>query len=524
MKNNIQKTCAVVTCVALGLMLILPLLCFNRDKSKISVVENKRLAQAPTLWNNNGTLNTKFIGGFENYFNDNIGFKQEAVVADIALSYKLFRKLKIPDDIEGKDGHIFYIPNGDFSKYQGTGIYSDKDIDIMVNGLNTLKSYLSTLGIPFIFMAIPDKDVIYPEFFPEMVYQFSTERTFDRLFNSLNKETDIDASYIKDDLIKAKDSDLLYYRNYDPSHWNMNGAFVGYIALMTHIKKYFPFVKILQKENFIIEKIEHRGTLAYLSEFSILEDFFSLDDTIYSYTLKDGYHSQLSKDLPQNVELGTSLYNYYHYHNDSAAEKKTLFILGDSYIYDYLLNILAESFRDVYFINESYILTGNGTALFEEIKPDCVVFENVEHILNISIYKDMTKLFSMIAVDPEKINGLTEIEITPQVLVDTPHTENGKIYGENGGNKLHISGWTYEPNTHVAAAAVFLQLGGAYYMAQVVERPDLVNGLYPDMLWGGFQIDLPAENLKSGDLIKIIVCSADGKRRFLPVEYTYMQR
>lgn len=102
MKKN-KKKFAIITTILFLVILATPLLFINKERSKISVVENKNLASLPQLYDSNGKINKSFIGEFEMYISDNIGFKQEIVIADIAIQYRLFNIIKVPSFIMGKN-------------------------------------------------------------------------------------------------------------------------------------------------------------------------------------------------------------------------------------------------------------------------------------------------------------------------------------------------------------------------------------------------------------------------------------
>lgn len=108
-KNAIINSAFIVI---FALMLSLPILFINHEENKASKIENKMLAQRPELYLEDGSLNKLYIAEFEDYFNDNIGFKEEALIVNILLKDKIFGILDIPNWLVGEEGNLFYTSGG----------------------------------------------------------------------------------------------------------------------------------------------------------------------------------------------------------------------------------------------------------------------------------------------------------------------------------------------------------------------------------------------------------------------------
>ena len=72
---------------------------------------------------------------------------------------------------------------------------------------------------------------------------------------------------------------------------------------------------------------------------------------------------------------------YYHFYNDTIKKGKTIFIVGDSYVYAFMFPLLAENFKDVYFIYWDANIE-KISKLYKDSNPDYLVYEVVERMTN----------------------------------------------------------------------------------------------------------------------------------------------
>ena len=220
-------------------------------------------------------------------------------------------------------------------------------------------------------MPIPDKEGIYPEYYPESVVRVANSSRIDCLTEKMrSKEWFVN---VKDALLDNKGDKMLYYRNFDPTHWNMKGAWVGYKEIMSSITSVYDDVKMFTDKDVVITYEKGPGTLESLSSIKWMRDVMQFEDEIVSCIPLEGYRSE------QNNEPVIPLVDgqiYFQFSNTHINEGRTILIVGDSYIYSFLLPLLAESFSNVYFTN--FV---NAEVIFEMqdiIDPDIVLLESVD--------------------------------------------------------------------------------------------------------------------------------------------------
>jgi hypothetical protein len=364
-------------------MLIFPVLCINRDTEKILQMENKRVAQLPAVFTEERILKG-FCKSFENYLNDNIGFKELAVLANIMITHQIFGLYVEPHILVGMENHLFYVP-GDISNPSTLPPYDkvpEKELRYWMEEIVLMRDYYTERNIPFIFVTIPDKEEIYPEYYPISLGEPPYNTRLAQAVQYINEHSDVDAFDLTSDLMRAKnDSEsLLYYKSYDPTHWNMNGAFIGYQKIMEHLRVYQNDLYILSEQDFVIEQvpvIKRKGSYSY-DEFQ---------DIIYHYIPRNKYFAQLMNVQKQTISgkrglmEGDAPIQYpnicYYYKNSKCNNGKKLLIFGDSYIWCYILEFFAESFSEFLFCPTLHDKEKMKDAA-KAFNPDFVVYEIVE--------------------------------------------------------------------------------------------------------------------------------------------------
>lgn len=509
------KISSVLFIVIFISIISVPLIFINKNPEKISIIENKKLASFPKLTNEVGGVNNSFLSEFETYINDNLGFKEEVLVGDIAITYNLFKKLKIPNYIKGEDDNLFYTTNGaDIVTLQGRNLFSDYDLEKLSDGYLKMKNFFENSGASFYMMTIPNKEGVYPELYTKEVKDIATETRVDKMVTYIQDNTDINIFNMKQALINNKGNNMLYYKNYDCTHWNMNGAFIGYTEIMNRLSDRFPNMGSLNIDDFNVTVEKSKGSLAHLEKFDSINKAMSFDDYIYNYVVKNGYSAEISIEVPNGVELNAND-KYFHYLNKSKTDMPTMLIIGDSYIYSYILPILAENFSEIYFIN--FKSAKELMTMQNNIKADIVLYEFVERAFNPDISTELYKFIDS-RVEKYDINELPIVEDTPVINIDSLKVENNTLLIDTNSETQSIVGWTIDSKVEKLASDLYLKVGESYYKSSFFERPDLIS-IKEEYLMAGFSFDIPTNELIKSDNIQFIIISNDGTYQYQPVEF-----
>lgn len=347
-------------------MLVVPLITLNRSADAISEQENRPLTERPKLIRD-GAINTGITSEIESYLDDRIGFRNELISANAIMQYKVFDRMENGNRYRlGPDGEFHIIENNMLKDYQHLNLFSEKKLGSYVNSFQTVKDYLEGRGCEFYYMQCWDKQSIYPEYFPTSVNQYGDISRTDQLMTGLLNETDINVVPLKQVFIDNKPAYEVYSKYGDPVHWTQRGAFIGYTELMNALNKdREDKFKVLTEDDFDIT-VTDQGMSFYggvrRSNFS--EDFKR--KATYA-VLDEGYKE--SHPVFDGIKV-------YHYTNDEAGNDKKVMIVGNSFIVNYLMEDLAESFGETLMVWDD--IDTDSLAWIEEYDPDIVIFEMVE--------------------------------------------------------------------------------------------------------------------------------------------------
>jgi hypothetical protein len=234
-------------------MLILPHVFVDLRSGRISISENRMLANRPSLYDIKHSPGT-FIRQFDDWFKDSTGFREQLISL-----YQIIDKNKWLNNVVqytdgqyvyliGEEGHHYYAYVNGFliSKFQGKQFLSDEQLANMADKLEMNKTYLDRKGIPLVVMFCTGKESVYPEFYPKSIKQCPEPIQLDIITNYLKENTSVDIFNTRQALLAEKNNYLLYYKidtmaftgNF--AHYNQIGAFFAYRELMKHINIHFP--------------------------------------------------------------------------------------------------------------------------------------------------------------------------------------------------------------------------------------------------------------------------------------------
>lgn len=380
MDKKFKKVCEFLYIIGFVILISLPLLFINKDANAISFLENKKLAAPPQLFIDKN-INKNYIKAFETYVDENIGFKQQAIEYNLAFMYKWFDKIKIPNYVMGEHENMFYTNNGrGIEVWQGINKYTDDQKEYFTQCLENCNQKMLDMDCQFYLMGIPDKEDIYPEFYPKSILRSSEETPLDDLLLYVSENSDVRVLPMKQSLLEAKEetNEYLYYKSFDPTHWNNLGAWVGYNVLLDYIQEDCPEIQRIDREDIELT-FETSDTLEFLQKSDLLRNVMYMPDKIWHIELKN----------PNAKQAEDSEWNYV---NTNSSAKKDIMIIGDSYINSFdILPVLAESFQHVYYVHPSS--DTQIAELFLEYQPDFLVYEFVGRMFN---YDDAIKVMGIL--------------------------------------------------------------------------------------------------------------------------------
>ena len=309
-------------------MLAIPLVFVDLESDRISVIENRTLANRPFfsgIKNNPGM----FVRQFDDWFKDSIGFR-EKLINLYRKTDNIFGQNYYLDGTSivliGKQGHHFHTNNNRLLQiYQGKRWLDDVQLNELSNKLNDIQQYLSEKNIPFIVMLCADKESIYPEYYPDFVIRGPEPTSLDAVVEYLSTHTNnLDFFCIKERFLREKEDFLLYPKTgngWELLHYNETGSFIAYQELMKHIIKYFPDLEPFTLKNVNItysfngssnvtlkqEKNYEQTEARFFSDAIEFENKNSSLPTLLF--LRDSYADFFPNYLPQHFSRTTMLHN-----------------------------------------------------------------------------------------------------------------------------------------------------------------------------------------------------------------------
>jgi len=211
-------------------------------------------------------------------------------------------------------------------------------------------------------MLCPDKESVYPEYYPKSIKRGPEPIQLDIITNYLQKYTSVDILNIKQALLTEKDTYLLYNVSLgDLTHYNQIGAFFAYRELMKHINIHFP--QIIPYEPDGIE---------------ISYDEFGIPNV----SLISGFtYQKLDSSFFDNFIVNKEFTWANNAYENNSSNLPVILFLCDSYANEDLIGkYFAQQFAKAIFIHYASI-----RCIEEYItcyKPDIVVIESAERELN----------------------------------------------------------------------------------------------------------------------------------------------
>ncbi len=197
----------------------------RRSGPVISETENRYLAEWPRPGSSlAGWL--AFPTDAERYYDDHLGLRTWMLRGISLVELRLFGTSPSDELIVGKDGWFFFGDEQAVAHYRGVAPLSDAELKRWERVLLGRRNHLARLGIPFILVLVPEKNLVYPEFMPDSLPRFSERHPLDQLAKHLREQTDLTVVDLRGPLLRAKARRRVYHKT--DNHWNDVGAYVGY--------------------------------------------------------------------------------------------------------------------------------------------------------------------------------------------------------------------------------------------------------------------------------------------------------
>lgn len=343
-------------------MLYCPLLFSDKVGGGISVDENRYLAKFPQMSFHKGITEE-----LENWISDNAGGRTWLRSIYNYANINLLGSKR--DDVNFYiDDWVFLLNETTLQYLQNSDIMSDEEIEQFVENYEHIRVYLLEQGIVMGTLVFPHKVEAYSEKFTEFVNKINEKSNLDILREISENHQEFNLEVLYNGMVQKKEEGKMFYsKAYDTSHWNNQGAYWGYQMLMQLVKQELPEINILSENDLEVNSVQREKY--YNSK------VYREDDLAY-----DVVNPKAVLDLEwfkQNEYVSEDMWQSYKYYKNSDSTLPKIVIVGDSYVWMFMLPWIAESFSETVFIHQ--LDYKNFESIKNIIEPDIVIFSGLQN-------------------------------------------------------------------------------------------------------------------------------------------------
>ncbi len=272
---------------------------------------------------------------FENFFNDNYGFRKTLITLNSWILDNVFNQSPSERGLIGKDEWLYFDNNNSILDAQGLLKIDEKKFenaaDIFIKNWQKLKAQ----NIDYALIIAADKTSIYPEFLPDYIKTSTQNHRIDKFLKILKqKNSDFPVLDLRKILLIAKKNEIIYHKT--DTHWNRRGAHYGYVEIM---KKFG--LKYNSRADF--EDVEGGYYVGDISHIMNIE------------AKNIDYNLRFKKPiLFSQINLSEEIRKKFHkpdFFKNQDQSLPILLVYKDSF-FDNMLYFFAQNFSKSYFINE----------------------------------------------------------------------------------------------------------------------------------------------------------------------------
>jgi alginate O-acetyltransferase complex protein AlgJ len=199
--------------------------------------ENRTLAPFPVLEPTWASI-AAFPPAFDTWFQDHFAFRSTLVRWHGEVLYFWLRTSPSTQVTLGKDGWLYYYDDSGMEDYVNQPLLRPGEVENWRNAIVRARDWCRAHGIAYLFTVLPDKHVVYPEFYPPAIRRQSPTSRADQILDAV-KDTGAIVD-VREPLAAAKSRERLYHLT--DTHWNDRGAFAAYTSIIDAIRRQVPSV------------------------------------------------------------------------------------------------------------------------------------------------------------------------------------------------------------------------------------------------------------------------------------------
>lgn len=364
-------------CVGSGLVaaafmvaLWLPLFGTLRGWSEcVRIEERRKLAPRPTL--SRATLGA-YPEAVCTYFADHFAGRISLAYVYSLVKVKLFHHSPSKQVLIGRDNWLFFTGSRKIEDFQGLCAPDGATCRRWQHTLRERDAWLRARGAQYLFLQVPNKVTIYPEYMPTSIHRKGAATRLDVLAPFL-AASGVDCYVdLRPALRAARRDERVYYEA--GTHWNHIGAFAAYTALAQRLHAMMPDLTPIPRERF-------RSALAPGE--SICHMLCIRDEDLGiplspRLELAGAQATRIPIEPPADYPSPhPSLFS-----TESPEGIGTLLVIHDSFLVDFMRRVLPEHFaRTIWVRNNGNFDHARLAALVDAYRPTVVIEERVERFM-----------------------------------------------------------------------------------------------------------------------------------------------
>jgi hypothetical protein len=386
-RSQIAIAFDAMTTLAFALAISLPLLGFWLGwRSQDMTIDNRRAAPPPELTASPAQL-ASMPARFEAYFGDRFGFRRSLIrwnnlVTVVWLGGSPDARSRSSGQgggglrfdplthriVHGEGSWFYYFDHGAMRDYRGLDPFSPAELDHWQQVLEQRQRWLAARGIEYLFVAVPDKQSVYPEHLPAGIRRVREQTRLDQLLEHLRARSNVEVLDLRAALLRAKDEERVFEQT--GTHWNGYGAYQAYAAILERLARRFPALAPRPLSDF-----EIRRRIGPAERFLLLtgvSDRYQ-EPVIELLPLAPRRAVTVAESSPnQDARNGSRLVR-----ETARPELPSAVVFHDSFVPAGLEPLLSEHFRRIAYLWQAEF----ETQAVDQERPDLVIEEKAERYL-----------------------------------------------------------------------------------------------------------------------------------------------
>lgn len=163
--------------------------------------------------------------------------------------------------------------------------------------------------------------------------------------------------------------------------------------MMRGLQEFDPQLKEIEQDTISVKETPYHGAMIHLHWSELLNQVFNWDDIVYEYDF--GFTGEdKTEDYKNAHSLGADVQLYY-YSNQKSLNDKKLLVIGDSYVYSFMMPMLSQTFKEVVFVSTATLTQESLRSIQNDFQPDYVVFEAVERAFSLSDFQRLAGFMTL---------------------------------------------------------------------------------------------------------------------------------